>query len=163
MSELGDVLQVVDDTGHDGTGFVLIEVGERHLVQMGEDLAAHIRLHTHTHNMTLELHDVLHPSLEAVDQQQNHRPDHDEIQLFVGNVVVDDGAGHHRVNQTAGRRQQGTEHVQREQFQMRFVVRNETFEHFSRLLFCLMLTIILFSWEKSKNALSAKFQLRFVY
>ena len=74
----------------------------------------------------------------------------------IWNIIVDDGAGDHRVNQTAASGQQGAEHVQREQFQMRPVVGNETFEHFFRLLYCLMETIILVSWRKSKKGITSR-------
>lgn len=79
VGKLRNIHQVVDNSGHDNTGLVLVKVGEGELLQMLEHIAAHIRLHPDTDNVSLILHKILHNGLDDVDEQQRSAPGQDEL------------------------------------------------------------------------------------
>ena len=134
VSKLGNIHQVVDDSGHDDTGFVFIKVGEWKFLQMGEDVAAHVCLHANTHNMTLILHDILHNGLDDIDDQKRCTPGKNQLEIFVRNVGIDDVSGNDRVHQVAAGRNQRAYHVQYKQLPVRFVVAGKRFQHDNTLL-----------------------------
>ena len=129
VGKLGDVHQVVDDARHDDAGLVLVKVGERQLLQVLKDVAAHVCLHAHADDVALVLHEVLHDSLDDVDHQQRRAPGQDQPDVFVRDVGVDDVAGNHRIHQVAAGGNQRADHVEHKQLPVRLVVMGKRSQH----------------------------------
>ena len=129
MCQLRYVLQIVDHTGHNDAGLVLIKEGKRQFLQFGEHIPAHISLHPHADDMAPVLNHKVQAGLCHIDQQHDHRPSDQQLKLFIGHIYIDDVTGNDGIKQITNRHQQTAEHIQCEQFAMRAIIRNKLFEH----------------------------------
>ena len=129
VGKFGNVHQVADNTGHDGTGLVVVEIGQGKTFEVVKNLAAHIRLHIHTDKMSDVGYEIVEQELRNIDEQENHRPDHEKIDLVVRDVDVQHIAGDVRVDEVAQGKHERAYHVRDEHFDMRPVVPGEPFEN----------------------------------
>ena len=129
MGKFGNVHQVADDPGHDGTGLVVVEIGQRKAFEVVKHFAAHIRLHIDTDKVADVGDKIVEQELRNVDEQEDHRPDHKEIDLVVRDVDVQHIAGDVRVNEVAQGKQERAYHVREEHFDMRPIVPGKPFEY----------------------------------
>ena len=112
VSQLADFLQVTGEAAHDLAGFMLIVVGEGELLQMVEQVAAHVRLHPHAHDVALILDEIVQPHPHQVDQQHADASNDDHLVVPVGDQIVEHGAGDHGIDNGREGYQQGGQHIQ---------------------------------------------------
>ena len=74
MGKFGDIEQITGDAGHNGTHFGIVIIRKGKFMQMGKQVAAHIRFHIYTHDMTHRVHIKLSGAVNEAQQdiQQPH-------------------------------------------------------------------------------------------
>ena len=91
---------------------MLIVVGEGELLQMVEQVAAHVRLHPHTHDVALILDEIVQAHSHQVDQQHADTRNDDHPVIPVGDQVIEHSAGDHGIDNGREGYQQGSQHIQ---------------------------------------------------
>ena len=114
--------QVVNQSGHDGAGFVLIVVGEGQLLQMAEKLLSHVALDADANDVAPVLNNKGQCGFQHVNQQKDYCPDDEEPHILIWHVVIDDIFGNYRIEQIAAGHDECTEHVQRKELPVGFIV-----------------------------------------
>lgn len=70
VGQLRDQVQVVDHAAHQLAGAVVVEEFEGHLLQVAEEIAAHIRLHAHAHQVAPVIDKIIEPRHDEIQPQQ---------------------------------------------------------------------------------------------
>ena len=127
MRHFCDIEQIIGDTAHKLTGLIVIIELERHLLQMIEQVPAHVIFHAHAHDVAPVVDEKLRAGPKRVQdgQDRDDGKEHPELairQRYIQNMA--NGAGEDQVN---GRDERRAEHIEREQFPMRLIVRYKTF------------------------------------
>ena len=143
VSQLTDFKQVAGQPGEDGAGFVIVEEGVGQLLQMGEQVAAHLLLHLHADDMAVVLDEVVEQHTDDVQTQNHQAGNNDLIIEPVGDQIVEHFIGHHGVDHADDGDHQRCQHVQGEHELMRLVVSNKSFQHLRSSLYCLLLRPVL--------------------
>ena len=129
VGKLADFKQVAGKPGHDAAGLVIVEEGVGQLLQMGKEVAAHLLLHTHAHDMAVVLYKVAQQHPQNI-QSQHHHTGNDNVPVEpVGNQVVEHPIGDHGIYHADQGNQQGGNHVQGEHELVGLVIGNEPFQH----------------------------------
>lgn len=92
---------------------------------MPEKAVAHVGLNPYADDMAPILDKVIQPAFQAVNQKHGRAGENQQPQIAVRDVVVDNILGDDRIKQVADGDGKGADQVEREQFQVRFVVRNK--------------------------------------
>ena len=142
VSQLGNVLQVVGDAGHQAAGLVVVEETVGQLLVVFKNLAAHLCLHSDAHHVALVLDKVFQAEPCGVyAQEQNAAPD-DGAGLLVRDEVVEHAAGYDGVDDRQQRHYQRRPHVQAEYELVGFVIWYKSFDQTHAVRFsCLCLKL----------------------
>ena len=122
VGQLTDLLEVAGEAAHDLAGLVLIVVAEGELLQVVEEVGAHVGLHPHAHDMALVLNEEIQAHPQQVDQQYADAGDDDHPVVPVGYQVVKHGPGDHGIDDGRQRHQQGSQHIQGKELRVGLVV-----------------------------------------
>ena len=109
---------------------MIVKIGEGELLILIKEVTAHIRLHTHADEVTVIANDVEADRLQNVHAEKNGRGHNEPVFLHIAGLeATHDGACNTWVNQVADRDDQSTDHIQREERNMRLVILNKSFNH----------------------------------
>ena len=135
MRQLADLKEVTGDTGHDAAGLVVVVETEGKLLQMVEEILAHLRLHLNADDVPVILNEIAQKHTDHVEREDDHTRDDDGgIHLF-GDVDVKHISRHDGVDHADDRDQECRQHIEQEHFLVGLVVFNEAFQHEVRFPF----------------------------
>ncbi len=129
MGHLGNLEEIVGDSAHHMTGLGLVEVAEGEFLQMCKQLAAHIRLHSHSQDMPPRDSDILADSLQDVDEQHQGENDEHMLEILLRNLDAKQLSGQCRKQDGECGGQDGHSDIQKEEPLVGAVVADEPFEH----------------------------------
>ena len=122
VSELGNVHQIVGHSRHQLARLVPVKVAEWQPLKMCEHLAAHLRLHTQTHNVSLVLYEEVEQHTYEVEHEQDHACYDYVIILLIRYEVVEHRARHDRVYDTEKRNQKRRQKVESKNLHVRLII-----------------------------------------
>ena len=129
VRQLADVLQVVGHAGHNLSRFVVVIEAVRQAFQMAEHIRAHLRLHPDTHDMTVELDEVIQQHPDDVQEQQSRSAENDCAVTLFRDQIIEHEARDDGIQDSHQGYGKGGKHIQYKQPPMRAIVGNETFQH----------------------------------
>ena len=88
VCQFADVHEVVGHTAHELARFVRVEKAVRQRFQVPEHVAAHLRLHPHTHHVPFVLDEIVEQHAQRVDAEQHRAEHHDPPVILVRDQVV---------------------------------------------------------------------------
>ena len=134
VGHFGDHIEVVGDARHDVAGLHVVEVVEAELLDVAEDVAAHVRLDAHTQNVAPLDADVVQGQSYDIDGRHGRdRPGH-RLQVLIRDVGFQQAAGQVGEKDRQTGHQDGGAHVQNEQWHMGFVVSCKASDQHNALL-----------------------------
>ena len=89
---------------------------------MRKQIASHLRLHTHAHEMSLVLNEKVQQHTNKIKAKQNKSCPDNQLPFFIGNQIVEHGACDNGVNHTHKGNQKGSQHIQGKQKPVRLIV-----------------------------------------
>ena len=128
VSKLADLEKVGGHTGHDLTRFVLVIEGEGKLLNVREEVAAHLSLHSDTDEVTVILNEIAQKQSDDIKHKNDctcgdyHFCGLCSVKECLEHCFGDDGIDH-----TDKRDNQRGEHIKRQHPAVRFVVSNKSF------------------------------------
>ena len=128
VSKLADLEKVGGHTGHDLTRFVLVVEGEGKLLDVCEEVAAHLCLHSDTDEVTVILNEVAQEEADYVEREDDgtcgnyHFCRLRSVKESLEHRFCDDGIDH--ANERDNER---GKHIKRQHPAVRFVVSNKSF------------------------------------
>ena len=128
VSKLADLKEVGGHTGHDLTRLVLVIEGERKTLDLREKVAAHLRLHSDTDQVTVILHEIAQEKSDNVKCEHDHACRDDKLcGISDFKEVVNELAGDDGLDHTDERDNERGEHIERQHPCVRFVISNKAF------------------------------------
>ena len=129
MRHFRHFLQIIGDPAHQGSGLVIIKIGNRKLFDMPEDIPSHIRLHTHAEHMSPVGNDQIQPEFDQIDHQKRNTPAHHHIPV-AGRHIFIDHIPHDQRHELIGQSDKKcTDQINHKQIHVRFEISKQSFKH----------------------------------
>ena len=128
VSKLTDLKKVGGHSGHDLTRLVLVIEGEGKLLNVREEVAAHLRLHSDTDKVTVILNEIAQEEADHVEREDDCRRGDDHfcrlcsVKKSCEHFLRDDGIDH-----SDKRDNERGKHIECQHGLVRFVVGNKSF------------------------------------
>ena len=97
MCKLGDIHEVVNYAGHDGSGLVVVEVGEREALQVIEHLAAHICLDPDADDVPVVVDEIGERGLQDIYGDEDACKREQQAKVPFGDIAVQHTSCYHRI------------------------------------------------------------------
>ena len=127
VRQLAHLKEVGGDAGHNTTGLVIVIKAEGELLQVVEQVAAHLRLHTYADGVTVILHEIAQKHTQHVKRQHDAARHDDGGIHFVRDVFVEHLSRHDGIDHTDHRNEKRRQHIQGQHLFVWLVIGDESF------------------------------------
>ena len=127
VSKLAHVEQIVGQTGHEFSGFVVIVKAVRQGFHMMEKIGAHLPLHPNAHDVAVVLHKEIAPHTGKVNAQEDGAHNGDHFVFLIGNILVQHPARDHGIQHPDTGNKQCGKHIHAENKPVRTIITDKSF------------------------------------
>ena len=130
VGQLRHFKEIADHAAEQHAGAVLVIEAEGQLLQVGEEIPAHVRLGENAHLVAQHRDHIIQKALQHIGQDQDpHHHKEGGIQLL-RQIQLHGTAGDIGEHQVDDRHQDGADHVDRKELFMMSYIRNKDFQGF---------------------------------
>ena len=134
VRHLRDGEEIGGHAAHQLARAALIKERKAHVLQMLEEILAHVGLHVHAAAVADDGHDIAHDGLDEIGAEQKRHDDEKRAELPRREQLAHGAAAGRRHEEICKARHQHAAHVDRQQFSVRTVIRQEDAEGFLMII-----------------------------